>query len=800
MKRILSFAIALMMVLTMVPAMAESAVEYIPAPYTIAEDAKITDAYLEPVIYVNGEGEPTIGVTTVGVLKVDGKYFKDSNNNQQLDTFEDWRLSSEERAVAMVETLTDLQKASFIFNNLYCNPLVKTVDAAKNEDGVIDPKNVITHAEETTVVDASSMTGVPAGMNISGFSLPDDNSILNLGLRHAVYRGNTGYDASVVALLNNVGNQYAEYAGVANGETVLPWTLISNPISTGYVNNMALAAAVMGETDENGNVDYSMVEEYAEMDRQMWVAQGIRQMYGPQIDLATDPRWARNSGTYGEVPEVVAGITTALVAGYQQGTEGVQLEGVSLSIKHFPGDGAAENGYESHTYQGQWRIYSTPGSLENYQLVAFQAACDAGVSSIMPCYSRDTTDPRSVEQTYRGVVIPADQVGSAYSETMMQTLLIETMGFEGFINTDSGILSTQTFGVETLTMPERYAKLINNGVGAIGAGFEYYYVLEALETGLITAEQLNNVVVSRLAIEINQGRIDNPYTDLANADAVRAANTTGEAAEKVYLSQQKSVVLLKNKGNVLPLNDTTKKVYIASFTGKGADDATVESLKAEFEARGFTVVEDVEEADIAYLDVQPTYNGTTGSNTAMGVIDLVEGLEVPSVVTNALRADGEKANTQIPTGETIDVTTVEEVDEIADIAEEMHDKGGIVIASIKVSQPWILTNLEPYCDGLIAQFGVPEKAQISVVTGEYNPTGKLPITMVSCNEVIATNWQYLEDGRIYEICVSPNDVPGYDKDQYIDASILENVPGGSYAYCDSEGNYYRAWFGLSYAE
>lgn len=794
MKRILSLLIAATMLLGMVPAMAESAVEYIPAPYTIAEGAKIYDTYLEPVVYANGEGEPTIGVTTVGVLKVDGKYFKDSNNNQQLDSFEDWRLPAEERAEALVATLTNQQKASFIFNNLYCNPLVKTLEETKKEDGTIDPKTLITHNEEKA--EDSEIPVGPKGMNISGFSLPDDFAIITEGLRHAVYRGSMGYDASVVALLNNVGNQYSEYANMAAGETVLPWTLISNPISSGYVNNMALAAAVMGDVANGG--DYSMVEEYAEMDRQMWVAQGIRQMYGPQIDIASDPRWARNSGTYGEVPEVVAGITTALVSGYQQGTDGVQLEGVSLSIKHFPGDGAAENGYESHTYQGQWRIYTTPGSLEKYQLVAFQAACDAGVSSIMPCYSRDTTDPRSVEQTYRGVVIPVDQVGSAYSHTMMQTLLTEAMGFEGFINTDSGILSSQTFGVETLTMPERYAKLINNGVGAIGAGFEHYYVTEALNSGLITEEQLNKVVASRLHREIDQGRIDNPYTDPANADAVRAANTTGEAAEKIYLSQQKSVVLLKNKGNVLPLNDTSKKVYIASFTGKGADDSVVATLTAEFEARGFTVVDDEDEADIAYFDVQPTYNGTTGSNTAMGVIDLVEELDVPGVWTSAVRRDGVTQATQIPTGETVEVTTVEDVKDIKKIAQKVHENGGVVIASIKVTQPWILTNLEPHVDGLIANFGVPQKAQVSVIVGEYNPTGKLPITMVSCNEVIATNWEYLEDGRIYEICVSPNDVPGYDKDQYIDPAILETVNGGSYAYCDSEGNYYRAWFGLSY--
>ena len=788
MKRILSLLIAALMLLGMIPAMAEEpAVEYIPAPYTLTEGQNIYDNYLEPVIYTNGEGEPTIGVTTVGVLKVDGKFFKDSNNNQQLDTFEDWRLPAEARAAAIVETLTMEQMASFIFNNLYCNPLVKTLAEATREDGTIDPKTMFTHSEvaQETLV---------AGR--SGFNLPNDTDILNNGLRHAVYRGNWGYAPSVVALLNNVGNMYSEYVAVRDGETMLPFTLISNPISAGHVNNMALAAAVMGDVANGG--DYSMIEEYAEMDRQMWVAAGIRQMYGPQIDLATDPRWARNSGTYGEVPEVVAGITTALVAGYQQGTEGVQLEGVSLSIKHFPGDGAAENGYESHTYQGQWRIYTTPGSLEKYQLVGFQAACDAGVSSIMPCYSRDTTDPRSVEQTYRGVVIPADQVGSAYSHTMMQTLLTEAMGFKGFINTDSGILQTQTFGVETLTYPERYAKLINNGVGAIGAGFDFMDVREAVNTGLLTIEQLRAVVASRLWREIDQGRIDNPYCDLANADAVHTANTTGEAAEKIYLSQLKSVVLLKNKGNVLPLNDTTKTIYIASFTGKGENEGTLNSLTAEFQAKGFTVVEDAEEADILYIDVQPTYNGTTGNNTAMGVIDLVEEAEVPAVVVNALRVDGQTANTQIPTGELMEVTTVEEIDEIAELAEEAHERGAIVIAAIKVTQPWILTNLEPHVDGLIAQFGVPEKAQIAVVTGEYNPTGKLPITMVSCPAVIATNWQYLEDGRIYEICVSPNDVPGYDKDQYIDPAILENVPGGSYAYCDSEGNYYRAWFGLSY--
>ena len=781
MKRILSLMVAATMGLSMVPAMAENAVEYIPAPYTVEEGKAITDTYFEPVIYTNENG-PTIGVTTLGVLKVDGLYFKDIDNDKEFDTFEDWRLDAATRAADMTAQLTKEQKAAYIFNNLMFNPLVNTLAEATKEDGTIDVSKIL------TVTDPNAAPAEGEGEKKGAFSAPDHLDILDNNLRHAVYRGAVKFDASIVALLNNVTNQLAEYDAVTEGNPVLPFTLISNPISSGYVNNLALAAAVMGDVAAGG--DYSMVSEYAALDREMWVAQGIRQMYGPQIDCVTDPRWPRNSGTYGEVPEVIAGITTELVKGYQVGTEGVNIDSVSLSIKHFPGDGAAENGWESHGYIGQWRIYATPGSLEKYQLVGFQAACDAGVGSIMPCYSRDTTDPRSVEQSYRGVVIPVDEVGSAYSHTMMQTLLTEAMGFKGFINTDSGILETQTFGVEDLTMPERYAKLINNGVGAIGASLDTAYVLEALEKGLITDEQLSKVVVSRLSAEIAQGRVDNPYTDPANADAVRAANTAGENADAVYTSQLKSVVLLKNVENTLPLKDTGKKVFVASFTGMGEDEDKLSEVAAEFTAKGFTVVDDEDDADIAYLDIAPNYNVSTQGGTALGVLDLVEGLEMPERIEKSQKID--------PNGATVDVTTLEEVEDIAKIAEKIHAKGGKVVASIKVNQPWILTNLEPYCDALIANFGVAAKPQIDVVTGGYNPTGKLPITMVSCNDVIAVEFKTLSDGNTYEICASPNDVPGYDKDQYIDPAILENVKGGSYAYCDSEGNYYRAWFGLSY--
>ena len=383
MKRILSLAIALMMVLSLVPAMAESAVEYIPAPYTVAEGAKITDTYLEPKYYENENG-PTIGVTTLGVLKVDGLYFKDSDNDKELDVFEDWRLDNETRAADLVTKLTVEQQAGFAFNSLFLNPVSRTLAEAKDENGNIVPKKVMSIKEEG--VEPASMYGI---------SFFIDTDMTEKKVRSAVYRGATNYEASIVALTSNIGNQIAEYDAVVNGEANIPFILISNPINNGHADQMALAAAVMGDVANGG--DYSMVLDFAKNDAEIWIAQGIRQMYGPQIDIASDPRWVRISGTYGEVPEVVAGISAALVEGYQGGTTGVNENSVFLSIKHFPGDGSSENGYESHSNQGRNRIYSVPGSMEKYQLVAFQAACDAGVGSIMPCYSQDVIDARSAE-------------------------------------------------------------------------------------------------------------------------------------------------------------------------------------------------------------------------------------------------------------------------------------------------------------------------------------------------------------------------------------------------------------------
>ena len=789
MKRFISLLAALALVLGMVPAsFAEDS--YIPAPYDPnAVDPTVT--YMEPAFYQNENG-PTIGVTTVGVLVQDGLYFKDLNNNKALDPAEDWRLDAKTRATDLVAGLSLEDQAGFLFNALAITPNAPKLDMVKNEDGTINPAAVVTivaEGEESKNAYSNSFAGL-------------DSVVINTQkVRAGVYRGGLNFDASTVALYNNVVTEMAEADAALRGVPAIPMTILSNPISAGFPDAPGLAAAAMGD----GN--YDAIREYAEVDRQMWVAQGINAMYGPQVDLVTDPRWPRNFETFTERPEVAAGIITALVDGYHMGTDGLKPGAVALSVKHFPGDGAAENGFESHTAQGQWRLYPTAGSLEKYQLVAFQAAIDAKCGSIMPCYSRDAADSRSVVQTYRGHEVQVNQLGSAYNKEIITTLLREVMGFDGYVNTDSGIVTGQTFGVEDKTMTERYAMLIAAGSDAIGSGLRTDMVIEAVQTGILAKEDLDRANINRAVSIFQQGRFDNPYLDYLKADEVRNTNLQ-TAAEQAYALHQKAVVLMKNHEKALPLAaNAGTKVFIGSYTGNGEDEDTLTALTELFTAQGFEVVDKAKDAEVAYFYVQPKATNSTNGSASEGVLSLVEDYEVDErEMSGGGQGFGQGVvASQKKTGEKIEVTTVADMKKLVKAAETVHENGGKAVATVVCTSPWILTNLEPYCDALLAQYTTSgasvnnaRKAQLDVITGAFNPTGKLAVTMVSSEDVIALTYTENEDGTYLETCAAPNDVPGYDKDQYIDPAILANVPGNSYAYCDADGNYYWSGFGLSY--
>lgn len=767
---------------------------YIPAPYVLEEGENINDFYLEPVLFHNENG-PTIGVTTCGVIVQDGLFFKDMDNSGKLDPYKDWRLDHETRARDMVAHLPLKQQAGLVLNTLWNTPLSFTREGAKDENGNIVPGKIFKRYDPSEPIPKGILPGLDNRV--------DDGQVLEQKLAAGVYRGEMLAEAGVAALYHNLGTQYVEYEACQGG-VAIPYSLHTNPINIGYPDFLGMGAACLGD----GNFD--IVYDMAETDRKMMSACGLHIMYGPQVDVSTDPRWPRNSGTYGERPDITAGITRELVRGYQNGEDGLKEGSIVLTVKHFPGDGPAENGFEPHLPIGQWRLYPTEGSMEKYHLPPFQAAFDMKASAIMPDYSRVGTDGRSKPQYYRGKLTSTEQVGSTYSKELITDLARDTMGFTGYVNSDSGITTTQIYGVENLSVPERYAKAISAGTDVIGGNYDAENIVKAVEEGYLPKADLDRANYRRLLAMFDQGRVDNPYLDPDEADRVRAENFEG-AKKAAYKACQKEVVLAKNHDGVLPMVKG-KKVYIAVFSGEDAGAALAqmmgagvageddnEKLRAQLagllKAKGYEIVDTSEECDYAYLHVWPKQNNIVFVQRSMPVLELVDGL---------MHEEREVNKSQKKTGKRIPISTLRGVGQIPAIAEAVHAHGGKVIATCVVCNPWILDKLEPYVDGLTFQYTISPVAmgnalgaQMDVLSGDYNPTGKMSLTMVSCPEVIQITEKEI-DGIVREVCASPNDVPGYDKDQYIDPAILAKVKGGSYAYYDEDGNYYRSGFGLHY--
>ena len=138
----------------------------------------------------------------------------------------------------------------------------------------------------------------------------------------------------------------------------------------------------------NGNTD--LIEEWGKIATTEYRAIGMHMPLWPQLDLATEPRWGRIYEIFGEDSDTAVSIVAALIKGvFTDPVTGAQV-GVSPNtinpvVKHWPGSGSVDEGMDSHFEFGNKSVY--PGDNFDYQLRVFQAAFDAGVKSVMPCYS-----------------------------------------------------------------------------------------------------------------------------------------------------------------------------------------------------------------------------------------------------------------------------------------------------------------------------------------------------------------------------------------------------------------------------
>ncbi|WP_026565176.1 glycoside hydrolase family 3 protein [Bacillus sp. UNC41MFS5] len=701
--------------------------------------------------------QPNLEVRVKNIIEVDGLKFKDLNNSGKLEPYKDWRLSPKERAENLVSLMNIDEKVGMMLINTRQMGLTQKDKSKTSHDGVLD-EGIVEKGE--TIFALAKVYGTT-------------HTIENMHLRHFILRDN--WSPAQMAEWVNTMNEVCEGTRLGipcliasnsrneNTEFIFGMNDAAGIFST-WPGTLGLAAAAKGDIKNGG--DASLFSQFAEIAHDEWDAVGLRKGYMYMADTVTDPRWQRIYGTFGEDPEFISDAIGRIIDGFQGKT--LENHSIAMTTKHFPGGGPRENGFDPHYKEGKWNLYPTPGSLEKYHLPPFRAAVEHGTSSMMPYYSIPSVK-KSAVQEFEGENIPFEEVGFTFNDYFLNTILREKLGFKGYINSDSGVTSKMSWGVETLSEAERFAKAINAGTELISDTNDIENLKKAIENGWISEERINEANVRLLTEMFALGLFDDrTYVSPENATSVVNNPASWEAA---YEAHKKSVTVLKNTNQTLPLTADkidNKKVYVEVFH-KEPERATTYTEKARQECQElgqFTMTDNYEEADIAILFLSPKSGAYFNATPGLLELEICE----------------DKTETALD-GTSYQETTLSGMGHLKEVADSIHVRGGKVIMSVNFILPWILGNVEPLADVLIAGYDTYFKAQYEVIAGNSRPVGVLPLTLPASEAVIAVD----EVGN----CVSRNDVPGYDKDKYMPEGL-------QYAYKDSDGNIYKLGHGLTF--
>lgn len=574
-------------------------------------------------------------------LTLNGYTFRDLNKNGKLDVYEDSRQPIDARINDLLSQMTLEEKAGMMFIN----------GARINDDGSLEDK--------------------PA-KGLFAFA----PNALNLMKQFKMNHFNLWAIPSIQSLAKwyNGMQQYAE----DSTRLGIPITIASDPRSHFTKNIFSLGATTFSQWCEPlgfGAIgDSNLTREFANDVRQEYLAVGIREALHPQVDLATEPRWPRIAGTFGEDAKLTSKLAVAYIEGFQGATLGPQS--VACMTKHFAGGGPQKDGLDPHFPFQKGEVY--PGHNFKYHLIPFQAAIKAHTAAIMPYYGVP------MGQTH-------ENVGFSFNKEMITGLLRERLHFNGVICTDWGLITdthmggvvwpARAWGVQKLSRIQRVEKVLNAGVDQFGGENCPELIVQLVKEGKISQARIDSSIRRLLRVKFELGLFDNPFID-----ASRAADIVGkpEFVKAGEASQRRAMTLLKNEGKILPLKEGSLKIYVKNVDPKVA-------------ARYGKVVEDPRQADIAILRLSTPFYPVASP------IPMAKGFHHGDLDFKG-----------------------KELDSIMDL---LHSVPTIV--DIYLDRPAVIPQISAAAKGLLADFGASDEAVMDVIFGRSQPEGHLPIELPS---------------------------------------------------------------------
>jgi beta-glucosidase len=714
-------------------------------------------------------------VTTSGVslLTVDRFAFKDLNKNGALDSYEDWRLSADERAKDLASKMSVEQIAGLMLYSAH-----QAIPAAARRFG------------------AGTYDGKPfaeSGANAWDLSDAQKDFLTNDNLRHVLI---TSVESPAVAARWN-NNVQALVEGIGLG---IPANNSSDPrhrtqpdayYNAGSGGDISMWPGSIGLA---ATFDPAIVRQFGDIASREYRALGITTALSPQIDLATEPRWFRFSGTFGADPALTTDMARAYVDGFQTSdgdaaiAGGWGYESVNAMVKHWPGGGSGEAGRDAHYGFGKYGVY--PGHDFDLHLIpftdgAFRLEGTTGMAAaVMPYY----TISFNMDTTH------GENVGNAYSRYVINDLLRGTYGFDGVVCTDWGVTRDHAgldvfgrtpWGVEGLSEAERHYKALMVGVDQFGGNNDAGPVIEAYEMGVqehgesFIRARFEASAVRLLRNIFRTGLFENPYLDVEETAA-----TVGQPAYMTagYEAQLKSLVLLKNQDNALPL-ERNARVYIPqryvpesrNFFGAVTPARYEDPLNLEIARTYFDVTDDPDAADAALVVVHgPTSTvGYDKADVEVGgngyvPISLQYGTYTATHARTTSIAGGdplESFTNRSYRGKTVTTSNATDLQAVLDAHAQMNGKPVVVI--LNMSNPTVVSEFEPSANAIVVSFGVQDQAIFDILTGAVEPSGLLPLQMPA-------NMQTVEEQH-------------------------EDTPHDMRPYVDTEGNAYDFAFGLNWA-